>query len=392
MKLRDIILAFGLASFAGCADQPKQPETSIETRIDKSMELFVQKKYDDAEWLLLEEERSNGQRPAIDFLLARIYGERDKKPTRENIGDAGLGILRWERVVQRESENKEYLQKLLACRKLAAVQYYNAAQILWNSDTNPNYRKRAIEEFHIETFEEAKNLALGAYTRAIIQLKPVVKGMPDDDRAWGVLGDCYAHIEDNVRALDAYRHVAKLKPDEPKVYLAIAVIYMKNNMTWAVMDEINSAPEAEREHKRRMMGKAVANAFEEFSKKGVPLAFITQTPEQAKKLAQVFYLTSSIRWEDEMKKENSSDRDFGQSVHNLFFASTFDYQTAKTDDEKEQVLKRIENGYDPINKGLENKLGTVEKTYEHYFKSGRLRVQGAPELLQALKEYSKRKM
>jgi tetratricopeptide (TPR) repeat protein len=356
------------------------------------MELVVQKKYDDAEWLLLDEERKNGQRPSIDFLLAKIYTERNKASTQASSGDAVLGILRWERIVQGNPENKEYQDKLLTCRKISGFQYYNAAQILLSSNVNSDHKKIAKEMFNVETFEEAKNLALGGYARAIIQLKQVVKGLPDDVQAWSILGDCYAHIESNSLAINAYRQVARLKPNEPRVYLAIAAVYMKNNMTWAIIDEMNSGPESEREQKRRMYGKAVITALDEFSKKKVPVAFITQSPDQAKKLAQVFYLTSSLRWEDEMKKEKSEDRDFGQSLHNLFFAATFDYQTAKTDDEKDQVLKRLENGYDPINKGLENKLGTLEKTYEHQVKSGRLRVQGAPELLQSLKEYSKRKM
>ncbi len=383
MKLRDIILTCGLAVFAGCAEQ--QPVSS-DTKIDKSMELIVQKKFDDAEWLLLDEERQAGQRPSIDFLLAKIYTERNKAPTRDNIGDAALGILRWERVLQRDSENKEYLNKLLTCRKALAEQHYNTAQMLFISDMKPDNRKLAKEEFHVETYEEAKNLAFGAYAKAIIQLKPVVKGMPDDAKAWAVLGDCYANIDSNVLALDAYKHLAKLKPDEPKVYLAIAVVYIKNNMTWAIVDEIDSAPEDEREYKRRMMGKAAVYAFDEFAKKGVSLSFITQTPEQSRKLAQVLYLTSSLGWEEEMKKEKITDRNYTQPLQQLFWGAAFDFLGAKTEDEKEQVLKRLENGYDPINKGLEDGLGTLEKVYEHNLKTGRLRVIGAPQLLQSLKE------
>lgn len=392
MGLKELVAAALIAispvSPSVFAQDTKEQRENLDKMVQEAEKLYKEKKYDKAISLLLEEEKEKSSL-AVDLLLAKIYTERNALATIQNRSDHRLAVPRWERVLK-DNSNPEYDKHLFTCRESAAQESFDGAQLLWNYRTSKKAREEAAQ-FGITNEKLAREQALKVYQDAIKYAEHIVKAKPDNENAWRCIGVSYGRLGEWDKSIEAYRNFIMLKPDEQEAYTALVLLYDSKKEIGAVMNELELLKNVKPEVKSEKLAEAVFAAIDEMKKMGRKPAFKSESPEDAKKAVELFYMTADALWSREMKKEKIVDRNFVHPMNAVFLAGTLDYQVSATDEQRETALQRLEKEYGKINTGMDNALYKLaQQYYLVVIQNKRIIVDNAEKFYNVLKERVKK--
>ena len=345
------------------------------------------------------------EKPAVhqkkNFELDRIVREADELYKRNERGGQGIpsdhekAIPLWEKALElapSEIHAELYQTKLITCRGTVTTQRISHAKTLAFFEKAAKVRQSAKEAFGISTPAEAKELQTRFYRDAIEQLDHIVADKPKQIASLATRGLTYVELKEWDYALADYRRVVTLKPDELTGYALLLNAHIaKSGKVFNIVEELKHLKHIDSLVRARNIAEVGIASFDKFlemgRKTGAKSANIDiRTRPECMNAATFFYLTAAFRWNKEMKKPLSS-RDFSTPLRDLLLGGSFDFSVREDPQAREQALGRFIDGYDTINKGMDNGLKRLDKLYEDKVINGNIDVLGKKEVLKALKEH-----
>jgi hypothetical protein len=321
------IIAFSPAAATAQDGKPEQSEEDLDSLIKEAGRLFA---------------RNNPYKPGVP-------GDREK----------AIPLL--ERIVKRSNE-EGFGEILLHCRRTAASEKFNEAQRLWAFDQNQQDSIR--KDYQVKTKEESREAAKKLYKDSILQLKHILEADPDTNpKEWWIKGTAHARFGEWDSSADCQRNYLKRAPGEVEAYKSLFIMLYQLRKTGSILDDLEKINLDEKEKISNLV-KGMHSAYDEARSLKILVRVRAETKEDRLKAAKLFYLSSKIGWDEEMKKENANDRNFIYPMHDVMRAGSFDLLAAETDEERAAAFKRFEQAYEAINKGMDNAFGELSKYYK----------------------------
>ncbi len=330
--------------------------------------------------------------------LEKVLEEADKLYARNNPekkdapSDHESAAKLYEKVL-RGGFDGDVATKMVDCCMHVSSEKFNAAQRLWEFEMHlPSERKALAEKYNIKNLQQARELAKPLYKSAEVHLEKVAKLQPRRAEVWHFLTIAYVRNDAIDKGLDAAKLYTRLKPEDSSGYHLLLGIYMEKGTPGDILDDIKQIDYVEDDVKIAKMTEGVNKVYDDLRTRKVILQLKIDKIDDRKKAAQLFYLTSKTKWAQEMKKEKIAERDFLNPIQDCYRAGSLDVLAAETDEQREAALKRFEDAFSNINKGLDNGLSTLDKAYfQTLFRVKSVAIDGQEKVFELLRErYNKK--
>jgi len=324
--------------------------------------------------------------------LDKLTEQADSLYQKSTPDDREKALKIYEQIFE-QTADQDIEKKLIQCRLDVSAEKFNLAQRLWEFDARTRKNREELsEQFKIKNQDEAREMAKPLYKTVIEQGERIVKARPLNSETWKVLSVSYVRFNEIDKALDASRMHVRLKPQERDGYNMLFSLYLARNDPGAILDDLKKIEYVEEDVKISKLTEGVNKLFSDFRSKGIVLTFNTKEIKNKQKAAELFYLTSKTRWDQEIKKETMADLDFIDAMHDSHRAGTLDLLSAETDEQKEAAFQRYQKSFDYINGKLQNGLGRLDKSYHlNFFKNKAIVMSDSDKVYEFLKSKFERK-
>ncbi len=289
----------------------------------------------------------------------KLY-KRNKDAANSVPSDHKQAIPLYEKIFKLTNKS-EHLSRLVECLDTERVGHFNTGQLLWKfSEYNALKRKELLDNYGVKNDEDAKKLAKVYYREAIAYNRRMLELGVQNHEVWRTLGIMHARFGEFDDSIAAYRGFVNLKPTEVEAYKSIIAIYISKGKIGDVQDELENIKGINNEEKIRLLTAGMNAVFYDMRARKTGLRLNLPAKEDKLKAAKLFYLTSKTRWDEEMKKEDYTQCEFVDSMHDCLRAGSFDLLAAENDEEREQAFQRFEKAYSPINDKMKNSFGRLD--------------------------------
>jgi len=324
--------------------------------------------------------------------LEKLTEQADSLYQKSTPDDREKALKIYEQIFE-QTADQDIEKKLIQCRLDVTAEKFNLAQTLWEFDAKPRtVREKLSAQYKIKNLNEAREMAKPLYKTVIEQGERIVKARPLHSETWKVLSVSYARFNEIDKALDASRMHMRLKPQERDAYNMLFAAYLARNDPGAILDDLKKIEYVEEDVKISKLTEGVNKLFSDFRSKGIVLVFNTKEIKNKQKAAELFYLTSKTRWDQELKKEKMVDFDFIDAMHDCHRAGTLDLLSAENDEQREAAFQRYQKSFDYINSKLQDGLGRLDKSYHlNFFKIQTIKMSDSDKVYEFLKSKLEKK-